>query len=356
MRSARGQLNSYLQISCYSGMLFAYVLGSLLAYHTVPLVLIVLPIAFFLAFVCLHDTPQQLLKTGRLAQAEASLRFYRNCRLPTTVDQEQRFTKEFDKLKAIAKQNELSENVSASDFCEFSSRNTCTTLSLMFICLPSVEPHIRNTILIGSVLMSMSHLCGTYVLCNYAATIFEHSGSSIDAGLSAIIMGAMLVVGVFCASMLIDRYGRKILMVVSAGGAAVGLAATGCYAYLSYAGVDVTNFNFVPVVGLSFFIFIAAIGMLPVPYVYVAEIFPQRLRRIGCTLCTSTISMCAIVQLKTFPLLLARLELHGCMALFAAVAVAGMVFALATMAETKGKNLDVLDAGPAESKVEVSKL
>lgn len=211
--------------------------------------------------------------------------------------------------------------------------------------------------------MSMSHLCGTYVLCNYAATIFEHSGSSINASLCAIIMGSMLVVGVYSTSMLIDRYGRKILMVVSAGGAAIGLAATGCYAYLAYAGIDVTHFNYVPVLGLSFFIFISAIGMLPVPYVYVAEIFPQRLRRIGCTLCTSTISMCAIVQLKSFPLLLARLELHGCMALFASVAVAGMVFTLVTMGETKGKNLDVLEMKVAplggsekKGKMEVSRL
>lgn len=62
--SVRGQLNSYLQISCYSGMTFAYVLGSYLHYHTVPLVLLAFPIIFFVMFVWLHDSPQQLLKQG----------------------------------------------------------------------------------------------------------------------------------------------------------------------------------------------------------------------------------------------------------------------------------------------------
>lgn len=47
-------------------MLFAYVLGSALAYHTVPLVLLVIPIIFFVSFICLHDTPQQLLKLGKI--------------------------------------------------------------------------------------------------------------------------------------------------------------------------------------------------------------------------------------------------------------------------------------------------
>lgn len=152
----------------------------------------------------------------------------------------------------------------------------------------------------------------------------------------------MLVVGVYSASMLIDRYGRKVLMLVSSGGAALGLLSTGLYALLAYKGFDVEALHLVPVIGLSFYIFIAAIGMLPVPYVYVAEIFPQRLRRIGCTLCTSTISMCAIVQLKMFPLMLAQIGLHGCMFMFAVVAASGMVFTLYTMNETKGKNLDVL--------------
>lgn len=191
--------------------------------------------------------------------------------------------------------------------------------------------------------MSMSHLCGTYVLVNYAATIFAYTGSTISASLSSIIMGCMLVVGVYSASMLIDRYGRKVLMLISSGGAALGLLSTGVYALLAYKGFDVDALHMVPVVGLSFYIFISAIGMLPVPYVYVAEIFPQRLRRIGCTMCTSTISMCAIVQLKMFPLMLAEIGLHGCMFLFATVGVLGMVFTLYTMNETKGKNLDVLE-------------
>lgn len=109
-------------------MLFAYVLGSVLAYHTVPLVLIVVPIVFVVCFVCLHDTPQQLLKTGRIAKAEASLRFYRNCRQPTTVEQELRFTLEFEKFKAIAKQNELSESVSVSDFRELNQHLLITVM------------------------------------------------------------------------------------------------------------------------------------------------------------------------------------------------------------------------------------
>lgn len=212
-----------------------------------------------------------------------------------------------------------------------------------------VVPDIRNLLFVGSILMSMSHLCGTYVLINYAATIFANTGSSISSSLSSIIMGGMLVVGVYSASLLIDRYGRKVLMLVSSGGAAVGLLSTGVYSLLSYKGYDVQALHLVPVLGLSFYIFICAIGMLPVPYVYVAEIFPQRIRRIGCTMCTSTISVCAIVQLKTFPLMLAGIGLHGCLFIFAVVAACGMVFTLYTMNETKGKNLDVLETNKITS-------
>lgn len=212
-------------------------------------------------------------------------------------------------------------------------------------------PKTRNGILFGSILMCLGHLTGTYVLVMYAATIFNHSKSSIDANLSSVVMGCVLVVGVYSASVLVDRIGRKILMLVSTGGSAVFLVSTGVFSLMVEWGFDMEAFDMVPVVGLSCYVFFSAIGMLTVPYIYVAEIFPQRLRRIACAICVSTISACAIIQLKTFPLMLACIGLHGCMFVYASVAAFGMVFTVFVMDETKGRNLDVLEVVEAKDKV-----
>lgn len=129
---------------------------------------------------------------------------------------------------------------------------------------------------IGPTLMAISQFSGTFTISSYAAIIFKATGSTIEPNLSAIIMGSVQIFGTYFASSLIDRLGRKMLLLISTCGTTIGLLITGTYAYLSSNGYNVDGFNLLPVVSLSFVIFVAAIGIIPVPYVLVNEIFPRK--------------------------------------------------------------------------------
>lgn len=130
--------------------------------------------------------------------------------------------------------------------------------------------------LIGPTLMAACQFSGTFVLSNYAATIFKETGSTINPNLSSIIMGCNQFMGTIFASSLIDRLGRKKLLLISSVGSALCLTVTGTYCYLGANGYDVSILNLLPVVSLSAFIFITAIGMNPVPYVIVSEVLPPK--------------------------------------------------------------------------------
>jgi hypothetical protein len=56
-------------------------------------------------------------------------------------------------------------------------------------------------------------LSGTYALLTYASMIFNLAGSSMSPNSSAIIVGAIQVIGVGVSTLLVDRAGRKFLMV-----------------------------------------------------------------------------------------------------------------------------------------------
>lgn len=349
--SIRGTLNSYLQISCYSGVLLGFIVGSVVDYELYPKIMILFPVLFLCAFVFFPDTPQQLLKQHNLAGAERSLRFYCNSYAnddDANGQREQEFQAQMLKLQQIAEQQAKLPPLSVSDFRKYITFE-CEMNPSKNISLFTVVPTVRNNVLNGSLLMSLSHLCGSFVLCNYAATIFANSGSTIDPFDSAIIVSVAQLAGVVTASTMIDRFGRRILMLVSTGGAGCCLLATGLYTYSVRTGAwDVSALNAMPVVGMSLFIYVTAIGMLPVPYVYVAEIFPQRVRRIGCALCTCFLSMVAVVYLKWFPLALDYLGLHWCMFGFAGVAMVGMVYVWFVVQETKGKDVNVVDMREAD--------
>lgn len=150
--------------------------------------------------------------------------------------------------------------------------------------LYSVTPTARRAFTIASILLCLSQMSGSITFSNYAATIFIESGSSFDPNVSSIVMGILQVCGTYTASQLIDRTGRKTLLLVSTFGAAILLAITGTYVYLGKSGYDVSAFNLLPVICISFFIFINAIGILCVPYVILAEVMPQKVKYIKSTL------------------------------------------------------------------------
>lgn len=134
--------------------------------------------------------------------------------------------------------------------------------------------------------MAANQFSGTFTLTNYAYTVFNETGSTIDPSLSSIIMGTTQLVGTIFASSLIDRMGRKLLLLISMAGATLMLVATGVYSYLNLHGYNVGGLNLLPVITLSAFIFLTAIGMNPVPYVVTAEVLPAKVCPILCNIRT----------------------------------------------------------------------
>lgn len=117
----RGRLSALMQVCFNSGILLGMVAGTWIEYHMIPLVMVFLPMAFLLLFVLVPQTPQWLLRSNRIAEAEQSLRFYRNCRLANRFDnkeQEELFRQEFDRMQTVAAQSSTAV-VTLSDFREF---------------------------------------------------------------------------------------------------------------------------------------------------------------------------------------------------------------------------------------------
>jgi hypothetical protein len=90
--------------------------------------------------------------------------------------------------------------------------------------------------------------------------VFDSAGSSMSPNASAIIVGTIQVVGVYISSVLVDRAGRKFLMVSSAFCCALGLALFSVYDYLKLEGFDVAKYNWIPLASFSFVIFVANLG------------------------------------------------------------------------------------------------
>lgn len=91
---------------------------------------------------------------------------------------------------------------------------------------------VYKSLLLSIALMCFQQFFGINVVLSYMQTIFSDTGSSISPELSSIIMGVVQVCSVVMAALLIDRLGRRILLLVSSAGAGIAQTLLGIYFYL----------------------------------------------------------------------------------------------------------------------------
>lgn len=140
--------------------------------------------------------------------------------------------------------------------------------------------------LISFALDASVQFTANYTITTYAVMIFERSGTSIDPYFSSIIMALALIVGSFLTTYLADILGRRILNITSLAGSAIGLFTVAIYHYLNINGYDLSAFAWVPVVSLSFVVFISSAGINALSTVcsieYLSPKVSTQLKYIGC--------------------------------------------------------------------------
>lgn len=109
-------------------------------------------------------------------------------------------------------------------------------------------------------------------MITYTTLILDKSGAQLDPAKSGIAVGLLQVFGTYGSTLLVDRMGRRKLLILSAGGAAISSALIGVFASLFHNGVDMSSVDFMPVVLLCVFVTSVCVGLLPVPFVVFSEL------------------------------------------------------------------------------------
>lgn len=141
---------------------------------------------------------------------------------------------------------------------------------------------------------------GVFILMQFTAPVFVESGSSIEPNDAAIVVAVLQILGTYISVLLIDRTGRKILLLFSCFGASLALFTFGTYTYFDRNGIQVNHHNWIPVVSLSLAIFILSIGVNTVPFVLLTEIFPPEIKGVGLTVANLSIAGSRFVLMKVF--------------------------------------------------------
>lgn len=194
----------------------------------------------------------------------------------------------------------------------------------------------RFPLILAFLIAFFNQLSGINAFLYYAPRIFEAAGlGESTALLSSIGIGVVNLLFTLLGVFLIDRLGRKQLMLYGSIGYIISLTLVACAFFLNWGGLWVPIFLFL-------FIASHAIGQGAVIWVFISEIFPNRLRASGQAFGSSTHWVLAAIIPSSIPYLFSTIGAGYVFAFFAFMMVLQLFFVIFMMPETKGKSLEQL--------------
>ncbi len=194
-----------------------------------------------------------------------------------------------------------------------------------------------RVLLLGLVIAVFQQWCGTNVIFNYAQEIFVSAGFDVDGMfINIVITGIANVIFTFVALYTIEKWGRKTLMLIGAGGLGLIYLILGtCYA------MGMTGFLMVALVVAAISCY--AMTLAPVTWTLLAEIFPHRVRGIAMATCTFALWVGCCTLTFSFPSMNVALGSSGTFWIYSAICVCAFIYLYKNCPETKGKSLEQLE-------------
>lgn len=274
-RSVRGILASMLMIFVNVGVMMSYVTGTYMTYDTSPYVMMLFPIGVFVSFIFIPDTPMSLIYRKKSDDAvDKSLMFYLNISDTVTADNKERFENALEGVRALVEKKKNEPKFTLMDLCKCFIVRSNVKIPIFLIFL--VEKKALAGLGKSFAMVFLSIFCGSPVLQNYSSKVFEDSGSSLDPGMSAVIMIIIQVFATLLATSMVDKLGRRSLLIGSSIGATIGLIIMGVFTFCAEHGYSVGAWNWVPIATVSFYVFSAYIGLLPLVFVVIMEVLPAK--------------------------------------------------------------------------------
>jgi MFS family permease len=197
---------------------------------------------------------------------------------------------------------------------------------------------VRPALVVGIGLAILTQLSGNNVISYYAPTILTGLGlGSSVAILATVGLGAVKVIFVVFGLALIDKVGRKALLIIGSLGMGLSLVGLAIAAQAAHPNPALLVFF------MALFLAANEIGWGPTFWVLMGEIFPLRVRGAAMGMSSMTVWVATAVVSFAFPPMLAGIGLSTSMWVFAVFNLLAVLFGWRFVRETKGRTLEAIE-------------
>lgn len=308
--NVRGGVGTIFCAMMNCGILLELCIGPFFTYSTLNLISSPFPIIFFLCFIGFPESPYFLLMKGRAKEALKSLAWFRNFKEDSPALEQE--------LKHITAnmEEEMKREGSFKDLLNSASARKAMLISMGFALL--------------------QRLGGVSSIISYSAITLPPDGGYYSPEVYMIIFGVTMIIGPSICGALVDRVGRKPLMVMSSAGCGVCTAVSTLYYWLdSY--TDVTHFSWVPYLSVVVYGIMFSIGLGTIPSIIVVELFPSDVRSYATSVAAICYAFGSFITNKLYLYVKLNLGVHWMFLFFTISLIICTVLTSTLFFETSGK-------------------
>ncbi|CAG0914666.1 unnamed protein product [Notodromas monacha] len=307
--SQRGKLGALIQVMITLGVLATFVVGALVSWRTLSFFCFLASVLSCALMTFLSETPAYLMQIGDVDGARRTLKSLR----PFGYDG---MKQEFADLESS-----VSQVAKADKDIDFSN------------------PEFYRPLMVSIGLMLNQQLSGVNNVIFYSSTILNAGMDSVNENVQSIMVALSQVLVSVPAMILVERLGRRSLLLVSNVICFVALGITALFFYWKSFGPDnVENLAWMPMFGCIAFIVGFSLALGPVPWLMMGELFPLRFRGAASGIASAVNWSVAFLTTKSFATSMNLFGLHGTFLTYCACLVLGLVFVWRCVPETKGKS------------------
>lgn len=344
--SARGFLTSFPEVFNNFGILLGYVsnfafarLPVHLSWRAMFLVGAVPPVFLGVAVLAMPESPRWLVMRGRIDDARRVLQ--KTSDSPAEAEERLLDIKKVVGIpEGVTDADDVAAIVRASSKASSSSRHDGVWKELLI----NPSRPVRRMLVAGLGLMFIQQATGVDCVVMYSPRVFERAGikSKTNSLGASMAVGACKTFFIPISTLLLDRIGRRPLLLASGGGMTIFLftLATSLHMMDRRPEGEAAALGAVSIAAMLSFVASFASGLGPVAWVYCSEIYPLRLRAQAAAIGTGLNRIMSGATTMSFLSLSNAITIAGSFYLYACIAAAGWVFMYFFLPETMGRSLE----------------
>lgn len=312
----RGALGSLLQLELCIGVCLVYAVGPLVSLSMLAWLCLAVAAVWALGVYFCPESPIYLAVTGHRDKALDTFKLLRGDDAMATEE------------LSVIQPAENSWKTALKELC--GCNQSAASRGLMIACC----------------LVAAQQCSGINVVLMNAEVIFLSGGESLSSYLSTMLIGVMQIIASLFCPLLVDRAGRRPLLLLSLTGMALSLMALGGYMFaLSSAETQeaketVQKWGPICQTSLLIYVMLFCVGLGPIPWLMMAELFDNARRPTACAITVALAWFCSFVMAIGWHYVKTLIGFYAVFFIFAIGCIIGCIFVLLYTPETKGKTIE----------------